>query len=83
MRHILIDCCGVCPYIYEGEFSSRGERWTHDSCIKLQDIKPCRKSKIHDRTKILKDCPLSWACGEDNYAEEFDDGIDYDRRKNQ
>lgn len=80
MRHILIECCGECPYFWEGEISARGERWTADSCCKLRDIKPYTRAKIHDKTKILKDCPLSWACGEDIYANEYDESVNYDRR---
>jgi hypothetical protein len=80
MRQIFIDCCGVCPYFYEGEISSRGERWTADTCLKLEDIDPYTRAKIHERTKILRDCPLSWAYGDDNFATEYDDTVDYDRR---
>jgi hypothetical protein len=81
MRHILIEFCGECPYFSEGETSSAGERWTADSCLKLQDIQPYTRAKIHDRTKILKDCPLHYVCGGDNYADAYDESVDYDRRK--
>lgn len=81
MRHILVECCGECPYFWEGEVSFyTGERWTADSCGKLHDIKPYTRAKIHDKTKILKDCPLHWSCGEDNFADEYDESVDYDRR---
>lgn len=78
MRNIFVDCCGKCPYLHEGEISSRGERWTSDSCLKLQDITPYTKAKIYDRTKILKDCPLSLVYEDDNYADEFDEMKYYD-----
>ena len=63
MRLILVGNCGECPFFNEGEISSAtGERWTDDSCLK-----GC--GKITDKTKLLRTCKLSWAYGDDHYAD--------------
>lgn len=63
MRHIFVECCGECPFFSEGEIScATGERWTEDSCFKGYGM-------IQDKTKMLRTCKLSWAYGEDRYAD--------------
>lgn len=56
MRCIYVSRCNECPKFYEGETGPRGETWSAHTCILLQKV-------IHDPTKMLRDCPLSWACG--------------------
>ena len=63
MRHIFVEYCGECPFFSEGEISyATGERWTDDSCLR-----GC--GKIQDKKKILRTCNLSWAYGDDKYAD--------------
>jgi hypothetical protein len=54
MRQILVESCGKCPFLNEGEVSYSGHRWTDDSCLKGY-------GKIFDRDQILATCELDVA----------------------